>query len=48
MPLDSEATAIDVLETTTYFQGKRMVNQFQDLIYDSGYTNLKTVVVKFR
>jgi len=52
MPLDSESTAINVLETTAYFQGKRTVddylNQFRDLIYDSGYTNLKTVVVKFR
>ena len=52
MPLDVEAAAINVLETTTYFQGKRLVNdyldQFRDLIYDSGYTDLKTVVVKFR
>jgi len=51
MPLDSEAAAINVLETTTYFQGKWTVNdyldQFRDLIYNSGYTNLKTVVVKF-
>jgi len=52
MPLDAEAAAINVLQTTTYFQGKRLVddylNQFHDLIYDSGYTNPKTVVVKFR
>jgi len=52
MPLDSESTAINVLETTAYFQGKRTVddylNQFRDLIYDSGYTDPKTVVVKFR
>jgi len=52
MPLDSESAAINVLETTAYFQGKRTVddylNQFRDLIYDSGYTDLKTVVVKFR
>jgi len=51
MPLDSESTAINVLETTAYFQGKRMVDnyldQFRDLIYDSGYTDPKTVVVKF-
>jgi len=51
MPLDSEAAAINVLETTAYFQGKRTVdnhlNQFRDLIYDSRYTDLKTVVVKF-
>ena len=52
MPLDLEAAAINVLEMTTYFQGKQMVddnlNQFRDLIYDSEYTDLKTVVVKFR
>ena len=51
MPLDAEAAAINVLETTAYFQGKRSVNdyldQFRDLIYDSGYTDPKTVVVKF-
>jgi len=52
MPLDAEATAINVLETTTYFQGKRSVDdyldQFRDLIYNSRYTDPKTVVVKFR
>jgi len=52
MPLNSESAAINVLETTAYFQGKWTVDdyldQFQDLIYDSGYTNPKTVVVKFR
>jgi len=52
MPLDVEAAAINVLETTAYFQGKWSVddylNQFRDLIYDSGYTDPKTVVVKFR
>jgi len=51
MPLNSESAAINVLETTAYFQGKQMVDdyldQFHDLIYDSGYTDLKTVVVKF-
>ena len=51
MLLDSEAAVINVLKITTYFQGKRMVNnyldQFQDLIYNSGYTNPKTIVVKF-
>ena len=44
--------AINVLETTTYFQGKWSVDdyldQFCDLIYDSGYSDPKTVVVKFR
>ena len=36
----------------SYFQGKRTVDhyldQFRDLIYDSGYTDPKTIVVKFR
>jgi len=52
MPLNLESTAINVLETTAYFQGKRTVDdyldQFRDLIYDSGYTDPKTIVVKFR
>ena len=52
MPLDAEAAAIKVLETTTYSPGNRSVDdyldQFRDLISDSGYTDPKTVVVKFR
>jgi len=52
MPLDSESAAINILETTTYFQGKRTVDdyldQFHNLIYDSRYTDPKTVMVKFR
>ena len=52
MPLDSKATAINVLETTAYFQGKHTIDdyldQFRDLIYDSGYTGRKTIIVKFR
>jgi hypothetical protein len=52
LPLNSEASAINALETTTYFQGKRTVDdyldQFRDLVYDSGYTDPKTIVVKFR
>ena len=51
-PLNAEALAVNTLETTSYFQGHQSVNdyldQFQDLIYDSGYTNPKTIVVKFR
>jgi len=51
MPLDSEAAAVNVLETTLYFQGRRSVddylNQFKDLIEDSGYSDPKTIVVKF-
>ena len=52
MPLNLESTAINVLETTAYFQGKWTVDdyldQFRNLIYNSGYTDPKTVVVKFR
>jgi len=52
LPLDSEATAINILEGNTYFQGKRTVDdyldQFRDLVEDSGYTDPKTLVVKFR
>ena len=51
MPLNSEAAAVNTLETTSYFQGKWMVDdyldQFRDLIEDSGYTDPKTIVVKF-
>jgi hypothetical protein len=52
LPLDAEAAAINTLETTNYFQGKRTVDdyldQFRDLVEDSGYTDPKTIVVKFR
>jgi len=52
LPLNSEATAVNTLETTAYFQGKASVDdyldRFRDLIYDSGYTDPKTIVVKFR
>jgi len=50
-PLDAESTAVNTLETTSYFQGRQTVDnyldQFRDLIYDSGYTDKKTIVVKF-
>jgi hypothetical protein len=52
LPLDAEAAAVNTLETSAYFQGKRSVDDyldaFRDLIEDSGYTDPKTVVVKFR
>jgi hypothetical protein len=51
LPLNAEATAMNVLETSTYFQGKHMVDDyldhFQDLVYYSGYTDPKTIMVKF-
>jgi hypothetical protein len=44
--------ATNKLEGTSYFQGRRTVddylNDFQDLISDSGYADPKTIVVKFR
>jgi len=52
MPLNSEAAAVNVLETMSYFQGRRTVDdyldQFKDLIEDSGYSDPKMIVVKFR
>jgi hypothetical protein len=51
-PLNAEAAAVNTLEGTSYFQGKRSVDdyldQFRDLVEDSGYTDKKTLVVKFR
>jgi len=50
-PLNAEATAVNTLEGTSYFQGKCSVDdyldQFCDLVEDSGYTDKKTLVVKF-
>jgi len=44
--LNTEATVVNTLE------GKHSVDdyldQFRDLIYDSGYTDQKTIVVKFQ
>jgi len=52
LPLNAEATAVNILEGNSYFQGRQSVDdyldQFRDLIYDSGYTDPKTIVVKFR
>jgi len=52
LPLNAEATAVNILEGNSYFQGRRLVDdyldQFWDLVYDLGYTDPKTIVVKFR
>ena len=44
--------AINVLESTSYFQESRSVDnyldEFIDLITEAGYTDPKIVVVKFR
>jgi len=51
-PLHSEAAATNRLEGIAYFQGRRTVDDylddFRDLISDSGYADPKTIVVKFR
>ena len=51
-PLNEEAEAVNILETSAYHQGRKSVDdyldRFRDLIHDSGYTDPKTVVVKFR
>ena len=51
-PANSEANAVNKLEETGYFQRTRSVDdyldEFKDLIWDSGYKDPKTIVVKFR
>jgi hypothetical protein len=51
-PLHSDALATNKLEGTSYFQNRRTVDdfldEFRDLIAESGYTDPKTIVVKFR
>ena len=51
-PLHSDAVATNKLEGISYFQGRRTVDdyldEFRDLISESGYTDPKTIVVKFR
>jgi hypothetical protein len=50
--LDSDVAATNRLEGTTYFQGQRAVDdyldEFRNLISDSGYSDPKMIVVKFR
>jgi len=41
---------VNTLEMLSYFQGRQTVDnldQFRDLVYDSGYMDPKTIVVKF-
>jgi hypothetical protein len=51
-PLHSDAVATNKLEGTSYFQGRWTVDDylddFRDLISDSGYADPKTIVVKFQ
>src|SRR6202522_1961710 len=51
-PANSDAAAINKLESIAYFQKTRSVDdyldEFLDLIAESGYTDPKMLVVKFR
>jgi Retrotransposon gag protein/Zinc knuckle len=51
-PAHSDALAINRLESSAYYQRNRplddYIDEFQDLVVDSGYTDPKTIVVKFR
>ena len=51
-PAHSDVAAINKLESTTYYQKSRSINDYLDkfveLIAEAGYTDPKTTVVKFR
>jgi hypothetical protein len=47
-PSHTDIAAINHLESVAYFQNKHSVNEFLDLITEAGYTDPKTIVVKFR
>ena len=51
-PVNMEADVINTLEGTSYHQGGQTVDNyldnFQTLVSDTGYTDLQTLVVKFR
>ena len=51
-PVYADSAAINRLESTAYFQKSRSVDEyldeFQDLITEAGYSDPKTIVVKFR
>jgi len=50
-PVYADSAAINQLESAAYFQKSRSVDEyldeFQDLITEAGYSDLKTIVVKF-
>jgi hypothetical protein len=50
-PAHTNIAAINCLESISYFQNKHSVdeylNKFLDLISEAGYTDNKTIVVKF-
>jgi len=51
-PANAEVDAINTLEGTSYHQGNRTVDDyldsFQALVSNTGYTDPRTLVVKFR
>jgi len=51
-PAHTDIAAINRLESVAYFQNKRSVDEyldeFMDLVTEAGYTDNKTIVVKFR
>jgi len=51
-PVNAKADAINTLEGSLYYQGNRTVDDYLDsfliLALDTGYTDLQTLVVKFR
>jgi len=51
-PVNAEADAVNALEGSSYYQGNRTVDDYLDcfltLVSDAGYTDPRTLVVKFR
>jgi hypothetical protein len=51
-PAHADALAVNRLETAAYYQKSRSldeyIDEFQDLVTEAGYTDSKTIVVKFR
>jgi hypothetical protein len=51
-PVDAEASAVNTLESAGYYQKSRNVDdyldEFRNLITESGYSDPKVIVVKFR
>ena len=51
-PAHSDVLAINRLESAAYYQKNRLlddyIEEFQDLVTESSYLDLKTIVVKFR